>query len=57
MKLRLETAAMDAVTVRLFDTIDEANMAWIIAADQTLRDALGEALIDLIPSYTTLLVH
>ncbi|MGO2008107.1 5-oxoprolinase subunit PxpB [Vreelandella alkaliphila] len=57
MKLRLETAAMDAVTVRLFDTIDEANMAWIIAADQTLRNALGEALIDLIPSYTTLLVH
>ncbi|WAM51739.1 5-oxoprolinase subunit PxpB [Vreelandella venusta] len=57
MKLRLETAAMDAVTVRLFDTIDESNMAWIIAADQTLRDTLGEALIDLIPSYTTLLVH
>ncbi|WP_271910510.1 5-oxoprolinase subunit B family protein [Vreelandella alkaliphila] len=57
MKLRLETAAMDAVTVRLFDTIDESNMAWIIAADQTLRDALGEALIDLIPSYTTLLMH
>ncbi|CAH1043049.1 5-oxoprolinase subunit PxpB [Halomonas sp. TD01] len=57
MKLRLETAAMDALTVRLFDTIDESNMAWIIAADQALRDALGEALIDLIPSYTTLLVH
>ncbi len=57
MKLRLETAAMDALTVRLFDTIDESNMAWIIAADQTLRKALGEALIDLIPSYTTLLVH
>lgn len=57
MKLRLETAAMDAITVRLFDTIDESNMAWIIAADQTLRKALGGALIDLIPSYTTLLVH
>jgi KipI family sensor histidine kinase inhibitor len=57
VKLRLETAAMDVLTVRLFDTIDESNMAWIIAADQALRDALGEALIDLIPSYTTLLVH
>nr|WP_281373458.1 5-oxoprolinase subunit PxpB [Halomonas zhaodongensis] len=55
--MRLETAAMDVLTVRLFDTIDESNMAWIIAADQALRDALGEALIDLIPSYTTLLVH
>lgn len=57
MKLRVETAAMDALTVRLFDTIDEANMAWIIAADEALRRAFGRALIDLIPSYTTLLVH
>ncbi|WP_249975520.1 5-oxoprolinase subunit PxpB [Vreelandella olivaria] len=57
MKLCLETAAMDALTVRLFDEINESNMAWIIAADHALRDAFGEALIDLIPSYTTLLVH
>lgn len=57
MKLRLETAAMDALTVRLFDEIDETNMAWIIAADHALREAFGNALIDLIPSYTTLLVH
>nr|WP_284041267.1 5-oxoprolinase subunit PxpB [Halomonas olivaria] len=48
---------MDALTVRLFDEINESNMAWIIAADHALRDAFGEALIDLIPSYTTLLVH
>ncbi|BBM05399.1 hypothetical protein HAALTHF_14410n [Vreelandella aquamarina] len=34
MKLRLETAAMDALTVRLFDAIDESNMAWIMAADE-----------------------
>ncbi|MBZ5488392.1 allophanate hydrolase subunit 1 [Halomonas aquamarina] len=57
MKPRLETAAMDALTVRLFDTIDEGNMAWIIPADTALRHAFGNALIDLIPSYTTLLVH
>ncbi|WP_447927223.1 5-oxoprolinase subunit PxpB [Vreelandella sp. EE27] len=57
MKLRLETAAMEAITVRLFDAIDEANMGWIIAADTALRRAFSEALIDLIPSYTTLLVH
>lgn len=57
MKLRLETAAMEAITARLFDTIDERNMAWIIAADTALRRAFGEALIDLTPSYTTLLVH
>ncbi|MGQ7262051.1 5-oxoprolinase subunit PxpB [Vreelandella sp. V005] len=55
--VRVETAAMDALMVRLFDTIDEANMAWVIAADQALRSAFGAALIDLVPSYTTLLVH
>lgn len=57
MKLRLETAAMDALTVRLFDTIDEGNMGWIMAADTALRRVFGESLIDLVPSYTTLLVH
>lgn len=57
MKLRLETAAMDALTVRLFDAIDERNMAWIMAADTALRHAFGDALIDLVPSYTTLLIH
>ncbi|OJA07407.1 allophanate hydrolase [Halomonas sp. QHL1] len=48
---------MDALMVRLFDAIDEANMAWVIAADQALRSAFGPALIDLVPSYTTLLLH
>ncbi len=43
--------------VRLFDTIDEANMPWILAADRALREALGESLIDLVPSYTTLMLH
>ena len=57
VKMRIETTAMDALMVRLFDTIDEANMAWVIAADQALRSAFGAALIDLVPSYTTLLVH
>ncbi|MEA2117769.1 5-oxoprolinase subunit PxpB [Halovibrio sp. HP20-50] len=56
-EVRAETAAMDALMVRLFDAIDEANMGWVIAADQTLRKAFGSALIDLVPSYTTLLVH
>lgn len=57
MKAHIETTAMDALMVRLFDTIDESNMAWIVAADQALRESFGEALIDLVPSYTTLLVH
>lgn len=54
---RIETTAMDALMVRLFDTIEESNMAWVIAADQALRHTFGPALIDLVPSYTTLLVH
>ncbi len=57
IEMRIETAAMDALMVRLFDTIDESNMAWVIGADQALRNAFGSALIDLVPSYTTLLVH
>lgn len=57
MKLRIETAGMEALMVRLFDTIDVTNMAWILAADQALREAFGEALVDLLPSYTTLLLH
>ncbi|WP_386080650.1 allophanate hydrolase subunit 1 [Vreelandella sp. F11] len=56
-KVRVETAAMDALMVRLFDAIDETNMAWVIAADQKLRSAFGSVLIDLVPSYTTLLLH
>ncbi|OLO07465.1 allophanate hydrolase [Salinicola sp. MH3R3-1] len=54
---QLETVGMDALMVRLFDAIDEAHMPWILAADSALRERLGEALIDLVPSYTTLLVH
>jgi KipI family sensor histidine kinase inhibitor len=53
----METVGMDALIVRLFDAIDEAHMPWILAADNALRERLGEALIDLVPSYTTLLVH
>ena len=54
---RMETVGMDALIVRLFDAIDEAHMPWILAADNALRARFGGALIDLVPSYTTLLVH
>lgn len=53
----METVGMDALIVRLFDAIDEAHMPWILAADNALRERFGEVLIDLVPSYTTLLVH
>lgn len=53
---RLESAGMDGWLVRLFDTIDEANMPWILALVRDCEAALGDALVDLVPSYTTLLV-
>ena len=57
MTPRLETVGMDSFIVRLFDTIDESHMPWLTAADAALREAFGDGLVDLVPSYTTLLVH
>ncbi|MDR5865871.1 5-oxoprolinase subunit B family protein [Halomonas koreensis] len=53
---RLESAGLDGWLVRLFDAIDEANLAWITALTRDCEAAFGEALVDLVPSYTTLLV-
>ncbi|SCW99171.1 MULTISPECIES: 5-oxoprolinase subunit PxpB [unclassified Pseudomonas] len=57
MKPRLEVVAVDCLMVRLFDEIAEANMPWMLAASERLRAVFAERLIDLVPSYTTLMVH
>lgn len=57
MKVRVEVVAIDCLMLRLFDEIDEAHMPWLIAAAQRLRAVFAEALIDLVPSYTTLMLH
>ena len=57
MKARIEVAAIDCLMVRLFEVISEANMPWMLAATQRLREGFGAALVDLVPSYTTLMVH
>jgi len=57
MRIRIEIVAIDCLMVRLFDTIDEANMPWMLAASRRLRECFGQALIDLVPSYTTLMIH
>jgi len=57
MKPRLEVVAVDCLMVRLFDEIAEANMPWMLAASERLRAVFAEHLIDLVPSYTTLMVH
>jgi len=54
---RLENAGIDAWIIRLFDSIDESNMNWITALMRECEAALGDNLIDLVPSYTTVLVH
>jgi KipI family sensor histidine kinase inhibitor len=53
---RIEAAGLDGWLVRLFDGIDEDNLAWISALARECEVAFGAALIDLVPSYTTLLV-
>lgn len=55
--VRLEIAGIDSLILRLFDFIDEANMPWMLAARTRLQEGFGGALIDLVPSYTTLLLH
>lgn len=54
---RIEIAGIDSLILRLFEQIDEANLPWLLAAASRLRAAFGPALIDLVPSYTTLLLH
>lgn len=57
MKPRIEVVAIDCLMVRLFEAIAEANMPWMLAATQRLRAGFGSALVDVVPSYTTLMVH
>src|SRR3546814_18430887 len=57
MKPRIEVVGVDSLLLRLFDQIDEDNMPWMLAARQRVRETFGAALVDLVPYYTTLLVH
>ncbi|GAA3576255.1 MAG: 5-oxoprolinase subunit PxpB [Pseudomonadales bacterium] len=54
---RIENAGLGGWLVRLFDTIDEANLPWVTALARQCESAFGPALVDLVPSYTTLLVQ
>ncbi|SDU32315.1 5-oxoprolinase subunit PxpB [Halopseudomonas salegens] len=57
MKPRIERVAVDALCVHLGDSIDADLLPWLQAADQALRQRFGACLIDLVPAYTTLLLH
>lgn len=53
---RIESAGLDAWMLRLFDRIDEGNLPWLTALTRDCEAVLENALVDLVPSYTTLLV-
>lgn len=53
---RLEPAGLDGWMVRLFENIEESNLRWLTALTRACGQAFGPALVDLVPSYTTLLV-
>jgi KipI family sensor histidine kinase inhibitor len=57
MNYRLDTLGLDVLMIGLFQRIDESNMPWLLSAAKRLRDAFGTQLIDLVPSYTTLMLH
>ena len=52
----LERAGLDGWMVRLFDSIEENNLLWLTALAEACESVFGDALVDLVPSYTTLLV-
>ncbi|KAA1174853.1 5-oxoprolinase subunit PxpB [Marinobacter salinexigens] len=54
---RIENAGVGAWLVRLFDMIEEQNLPWVMALARECEQTFGVALIDLVPSYTTLLVQ
>lgn len=53
----IETVAIDCLMVRLFNSISEENVGWLQAATEKLRVAFESNLIDIVPSYTTVMVH
>jgi KipI family sensor histidine kinase inhibitor len=53
----IETVALDALMVRLFSHIDEANVGWLLALVERLRGEFGQALVEVVPSYTTVMVQ
>ncbi|MGP4842726.1 5-oxoprolinase subunit PxpB [Marinobacter sp. 1Y8] len=54
---RYEITGVDTITLHFGDQIDVALVATIHKAAATLREALGERLLDTVPSYTTLLLR
>lgn len=54
---KFENAGIGSWMVRLFDAIDEGNLGWILSLARRCEALFGTALVDLVPSYTTLLIQ
>lgn len=54
---RLENAGTEAWLVRLAERIDPSNRRWINGFCRDCRHAFANALVELVPSYTTVLVQ
>ena len=54
---RVENAGIEAWIVRFSERIDPTNRGWITAFCRDCRHAFGSALVELVPSYTTVLVQ
>ncbi len=54
---RLEKAGIDAWLIRLAESIDERHLPLLQTLAKNCEAALGDLLLDLVPSYTSLLVH
>ncbi|TGG94033.1 5-oxoprolinase subunit PxpB [Natronospirillum operosum] len=55
--MRVEAVSEDTAMIRFGDTISEALIPQIVALEKRIEQRLGPLVIDLVPSYTTLLVH
>lgn len=56
MNYRIEVAGVNSLILRFSDQVDQNIISKIGLATQRLQEGLGELLIDLVPSYTTLLL-
>ena len=57
MTPQLERVAVDVLCLRFGQQIDPELLPWLRAAEQALRNRFADCLIDLVPAYTTLMLH
>lgn len=53
--MKLDVVSENAILIELGDSICESLIPKIVAVERAIEHALGDVLVDLIPSYTTLL--